>query len=201
MSEAFLTTTATALLEGLSDLANDRAWREFDTRYRPIIVGFARKLGLDLEDAADVAQETLVCIVRDYCAGKYDRARGRLRSWIIGIVKYRVADLRRAQAARREHRGSSALVEIPDHEQLTDLWEEQRRQAILEQAISELYQSTKLNERTIRAFERYVLQERPAADVARELGLTAHDVYMAKNRVAERLRIILDRLDEFFEDG
>ena len=201
MVQASPTATATALLEGLSDSANDTVWREFDAHYRPIIVGFARKLGLNLEDAADVAQETLVCFVRDYRAGKYDRGRGRLRTWISGIVRCRVADFKRFQARRREQRGYSALFEVPDEPRLTAIWDEERREAILQQALTELRENTKLNDRTIRAFELYVLNQRPAADVARELGINVGDVYLAKNRVAERLRDTMTRLDNLLADG
>jgi RNA polymerase sigma-70 factor (ECF subfamily) len=190
-----------ALLEGLFASDNEEVWREFDARYRPIIVGFARTLGLSTEDAADVAQETLLRFIRDYGAGKYDRRRGRLRSWIIGIVKHRVADLKRAKAASRERRGESAFVEIPDEEQLAAMWDRERHQTLLRQAISELRETTKLTDKTIRAFERYVLHEQAAGEVACELGISTHDVYMAKNRVAERLRGIVARLDELFDDG
>jgi len=40
------TQTTTKLLEELKDEANADAWNEFDTRYRPILIGFARRLGL-----------------------------------------------------------------------------------------------------------------------------------------------------------
>ena len=40
-----------------------------------------------------------------------------------------------------------------------------------------------------------------AADVAQQLGLTIHDVYMAKRNVAKRLRTILARMETLFDDG
>ena len=100
--------TTSALLDGLLEPGNEAIWREFDGRYRPIIFAFTRKLGLDESDAADVAQEAMLRFVQEYRAGKYDRQRGRLRSWIIGIVKYRAADLQRSGAKHRERRGESA---------------------------------------------------------------------------------------------
>jgi hypothetical protein len=70
--------TTTALLEGLHDPADAVAWEQFDRRYRPIVVGFASRLGLADADAADVAQEVMLQFVKEYRAGKYDRQRGRL---------------------------------------------------------------------------------------------------------------------------
>ena len=149
------TTTTTALLEALRDPGNEAVWREFDDRYRPIIFGFVRRLGFGNEDAADLAQETLTRVVQDHRAGKYDRERGRLRFWIIGIVKHRVADLRRDRAKRREWRGESAIIELPDEDSLTADWEAERKRAILLQAVAELREQTKLNAKTILAFELY----------------------------------------------
>ncbi len=193
--------TTSALLAGLFDSENREVWQEFDLRYRPMICAFARRLGLSEADAEDVAQETMGRFVREYRAGRYDRQRGRLRSWIIAIVKFRVADLQRKRNARCERRGESALVLLSAGDELTALWEAERKRTILEQAISELRGQSKITEKTLRAFEQYVVQERPVDEVARALGLTPHDVYKAKHRVTDRLREIVGRLDRLFDDG
>ena len=65
--------TTTALLEGLFDSDNELAWSHFDARYRPIVIAFARKLGLSESDAGDVAQETILQFLKEYKEGKYDR--------------------------------------------------------------------------------------------------------------------------------
>ena len=75
------------------------------------------------EDAADVAQETLTDFLRDYRAGKYDRRRGRLRSWISGIARHRVLDTLRQRARNQATRGESAFDELPDDARLTAIWD------------------------------------------------------------------------------
>jgi hypothetical protein len=50
-------TTSNALLQALFDTHNGATWRLFDARYRPILLRFARRLGLSTDDAADVAQD------------------------------------------------------------------------------------------------------------------------------------------------
>src|SRR5688572_3975054 len=117
-----LTHTKTMLLEGLLDPANHDVWTEFDTRYRPVITGFSRRLGLPPADAEDVAQETLARFVKYYRQGKYDRTRGRLSSWIIGIAQHCAADLQQARTKRREFRGESALLSLPDDDGLEAVW-------------------------------------------------------------------------------
>jgi RNA polymerase sigma-70 factor (ECF subfamily) len=194
------TRTTTRLLEGLFDPAAEAVWEEFDRRYRPIIVGLARKLGLPEEDAADVAQETLARFVKAYRAREYDRSRGRLRSWIIGIAKYRIADAARAKAGRRGWRGDSVIGDFPDHNELNTIWDNERRHAILRQAVEQLRTESKASEKTIAAFEMLTFHGRPAAAVAEELGMTLNDVYQAKNRIAARLREIVARLEKLYDE-
>ena len=201
MREGLNTTTSTTLLEGLFDPANVVVWDQFDARYRPIILGFARRLGLNEADAADVAQDTLVRFLRDYRLGKYDRTRGALRSWIISIVKFRIADLHRARESRRERRGESAFIDLVGDDAMESIWEAERRRAVLAQALVDLRQTSKTSDKSLRAFEMYALQEVSAETVAQKLDMSLRDVYMAKNRVAERLRDILSRLEELFDDG
>ncbi len=193
-------TTTTILLDGLHDPSNSVIWRQFDQRYRPIIIGFARRLGLTEDDAADIAQETLVRFVREYRAGKYDRDRGRLRTWIIAMLRYRVADLRRARATRREFRGESAFADLPCADELDASWEAERRSQILRQAMKKLREKSRTSEKSIQAFELYALQHRPAAEVAEQLGMTARDVYMVKNRLAQRIRTMIAELEELYDD-
>lgn len=191
-----LTTTNTVLLEGLQDPKNEDVWREFDARYRPVVLAFARRLGLDDADAADAAQEAMLEFVQGYRAGKYERSRGRLRSWIFGIAKHRAADIRRSSARRREARGESAIVSVPSDDRQTEIWEEEWRRAIIQHAMTELRAATKVNPKTIRAFELVALGGRRPAEVAEELEMTVNDVYVARSRVLDKLQSIISELEE-----
>lgn len=191
--------TTTALLEGLFDTSNKEVWDEFHARYSPIILGVARRLGLSDQDAADVAQETLIKFLQEYRAGKYDRSLGRLRAWIVGIAKYRVADLHRAKARHREWRGESAFDALPGDDHMTKIWEEECRREILRKAVEELRTTTKLDEKTIGAFESLCFEQLKPAEVAAARGMTVDAVYKAKQRCTEQLRVIIIRINEAYE--
>ncbi len=201
MANGISETTTTLLLEALHDPGNEPVWRAFDARYRPILTGLARRLGLQDEDAADVAQETLAQFVHDYRAGKYDRSKGRLSSWIIAIARNRVLDLLRARGRQRGWRGDSALADLPDEEQLTRIWDAERERLIFEQALAELRDKTHVSPTTLRAFERFALEGAPAETVARECDLTVAEVYRVKNRLSKRLREIVSRLNGVYAEG
>lgn len=189
-------TTATELLDGLHEPGNQAAWEEFDRRYRPIMVGFLRRHGLNEVDAADVAQEALMCFVKDYRRERYSREQGRLRSWLIGIARCRLADQRRSKGRRREFRGDSAFEDLPDDFDPNAVWEEEERRVIFDRAVSELRLATRFNPRTIEAFERVVLRREPVDVVSADMALTPQEIYNAKNRVVERLREIVQRYED-----
>lgn len=194
-------TTTTLLLEGLHDPGNQRAWQEFQERYVPIMLAFARRLGLSESDAADVTQDGLVRFLQEYRAGQYDRQRGRLRSWLISIVRFRVADRWRLAAKDRIVAGDTAIGQLPVDSELEALWDAEQRREILRRAFQSLRSESRLAEKTILAFERLVIDERPVADVAAELQMTANDVYVAKSRVYERLSAVVLELEAIYRDA
>lgn len=192
--------TTTELLDGLHN-SDTMAWNEFDRRYRPILVGFLHRMGLSHADAADVAQETLARFVRDYRRNMYDRRQGRLRTWLIGIARHRVADLHRAAARRGQLGGNSALATVSDGVDADAVWDAEQRRHVFDQAIAELRAAGRFEERTITAFERVVLKQEPVEQVAAELDLTPQEIYNAKHRVVQRLRTIMRRYEACFLDA
>ncbi|MHC5114474.1 MAG: RNA polymerase sigma factor [Planctomycetota bacterium] len=194
-----LTRTTTALLDDLADPANEAIWETFDARYRPVLVGFARRLGFAAEDAADLAQEALTRFVRSYRDGKYERGRGRLSSWVIGIARNCAVEQFRARAQRPAFRGMSAVEAVPGGEELEAIWRAECDREVLRQAVKALREDTAFEERTVRIFELVVLDERPAGEVAGQLDVTPNDVYLAKHRCLKRLRTLIDTLTAAYE--
>ncbi|MCA8958878.1 MAG: sigma-70 family RNA polymerase sigma factor [Planctomycetes bacterium] len=193
--------TTTQLLESLRDPSDREVWFEFDGRYRPILIGFAQRMGLGAEESEEVAQQTLAQFVEGYRDGQYDRSKGRLRNWILGIARHRVIDHQRRQGVRRQWRGDSALDAVPDREDIEAIWRAEEERSILARALTELRQTTRLEERTIRAFELLTRAGRSPTEVATECGMSEDEVYLAKHRVTKRLREIVGKLRTLYEDG
>jgi RNA polymerase sigma-70 factor (ECF subfamily) len=196
-----LSRTTTALLEGLLRGEDERLWDEFSTRYRPIVIAFSRRMGLGDADAEDVAQETLVQFLQAYRAGKYDRTRGRLRSWIVGIAKYRVADVQRRGAETPAGSCVAALADREDENRLSEIWDAEHRREVLRQALLRVRQVSRLDPQTVDVFERMALRDEPPAEVAAALGLTLNDVYVAKHRATSRLREIIREIEAEYDDS
>lgn len=191
-----LTRTTTLLLSNLHDPSNGAAWEELCARCVPIIRAYALKRGLQVADCEDVAQETLADFAVAYRAGQYDRAQGRLRQWLSGFARRRVAKFLTKRARREE------IVALPDHsgvmndavggENIDALWEEEWERHLVHLCKEQVRRE--FDEKQYRAFDLYALRGRPAADVATELGMTANAVYIAKTRILTRLRELQEDL-------
>ena len=195
-----LTRTTTAMLEALHDPANAEVWEAFDGRYRSILIGFARNLGLNDQDSADIAQETLVRFVKEYREGRYDRERGRLGAWLVGIARFRILDHRRRRRGGVELIDEAIAAKLDDERHLTQIWENERRHSILQNAMSEFRKTSRTDPKTIEIFEMLMVHRLKPQAVAEHHGVSTHDVYLAKSRVAQGLRKIVDRIQTEYDD-
>ena len=194
-----VTRTTSTLLSDLHQPGNQLAWEQIHARYHPVLINVARRAGLADADAADVAQDTLADLFRSLMEKRYDRSKGRLRQWLLGIARLRIADTRRKRASA----GDTFVDTISDHAdeaEWTQAWDAEQRTVILNQAIELLRQSDKLQPHTLAAFEMTALRNMPAAQVAAELKLSTQEVYLAKSRCLERVRAIIAELDQAYSD-
>jgi RNA polymerase sigma factor (sigma-70 family) len=133
--------------------------------------------------------------------GKYDREKGRLRTWILTIARHRMVDLHRKKGVRKEARGVSAVMETPGEEAIEACWSAEERSAILREALDALKTDSNLAATTIEAFELQVLHRRNAHQVAKQLDISVNDVYLAKSRVTQRLKDMVTQIETSWNDA
>ncbi len=191
------TATNTYLLEGLKHPDNRTVWHQYVDRYRPMLVGYARRLGLG-DDAEDIAQQTLVRFSSAYRGGKYDRDRGRLRDWLFGIARNELRNWCRRYGRREVQVVGDAdqtdfFAQLADEDHLERTWEREWREAVLRQCLSEVKQE--VDAKTFQAFELFASQGLPARSVAERLEITSNAVYIAKHRILKRIRELLPEME------
>lgn len=193
--DAIPTQTSTLLLQQLAATGDQSTWRLFDARYRPVLAGYLRRsFTLRHDEAEEAAQETLAQFALAYRAGKYQREKGRLRSWLMGIAR------NVAHAARRARRGVSAGdFEPPDPVHQEAVWDQEQSRHIAVQAWDALRANSRFDERTLRAFEFAQLRGMDTAAVAATCSMSEDEVYVAKSRVARKLQQIEMQLREAYE--
>jgi RNA polymerase sigma-70 factor (ECF subfamily) len=193
-------TTTTALLDSLKDPDQGAIWTEFDARYRPVLCAIARRVGLTSTDAEEVAQATLVEFVGAYREGRYERAKGRLSSWLIGIAHNRIAMCWRAKGRGAGRDGESVLADLRNRTQASQVWTVERERVIFARAWQMLHATGNTADKTLRAFELVAMRGLSPAVTAAECGMTIDDVYVAKARVTKRLRELAEELTAAYED-
>jgi RNA polymerase sigma-70 factor (ECF subfamily) len=97
------------LVDGVSK-RQEEALTAFDCAFRPKLLSFARKRGLNREDAEDIVQEALFAAVDQIQTGRFE-GRASVSSWIHSIFVNRCADIQR----RNFHR-EKIILSSPDPE-------------------------------------------------------------------------------------
>lgn len=192
--------TTTLLLERLRDAGDEGAWVEFDARFRRVVVATAMRLGLARSDAEDAAQETMLQAYRDYRSGKYDRSRGRLSSWLIGIAHHRIVDVKRRQHGVGRA-GSLAGCATPAASEVTEAFDHALERLIFEDAWTRVQARASPRDQALRAFELTAMRGVPIIEAARQCSLSVEQVYIARYRTSERLRDEVDKIDKAYRDG
>lgn len=191
--------TTSTILDGLSAFENDAAWHRLDGRFREPVVRFARRTGLAVHEAEDLAQDVLLAFAESYRQGNYDRERGRLSGWLFGIA-YNHIRRQRQKTARRDARlepgqpQTHFFDQLPDERDARTAWEQDWESSLWNACLGRI--RTEFEPETVTAFELSLRGERKPADVARDLGIPVKAVYNARHRVLKRLR----ELRSEFED-
>jgi RNA polymerase sigma factor (sigma-70 family) len=192
------TRTTTQLLDALREPTNEPAWKQIDARYRPVIAGLARRLGLHADAAEEAAQHTLTEFVKAYREGRYDRTKGRLSSWILGIAHH--SALKVMRDGKREGSKGGSLSHVADEPSLRSIWDQERDRSIVARALAILRDESGVDDRTLEAFELVALRGVPAQEAASQCSMSVEQVYVCKTRVTKRLRGVVEHLTRAFEE-
>lgn len=182
--------TTTQILQDLEGSGDALVWNNFCNHFHPVVVNFAKKLGLSTADAEDAAQETVVTFLKAFRNGKYDRQKGHLSDWLFGIAKRVILNLRGHQPLERlvadKTTGTSFWDLIQDDHSIKQSWETQWRQMVLTKCLEQARRQ--MDPKVFEAFELYALSGVPVDQVAQQLKMSRNAVYIAKSRVLSRLR-------------
>lgn len=177
-----MTTTSLTLLHRLAKGGDDEAWGRFVELYTPLMLAWCRRLGMADADAADLVQQTFVTLYEKLPSFQYD-ASGSFRAWLKTVM---------ANAWRNHTRRAKRIGAAPDPEQIPDtdprieIDEAEYRTYLVKRAL-DLMQA-QFDPTTWKACWEFVVNDRPAAEVAAELDLSVNAVYLAKSRVLRHLR-------------
>lgn len=176
--------------------------------YWPAIYGFLRRQGHSPHDAEDLTQGFLTCLLEKESLIKADPAKGRFRSFLLGALKYFIADQQKFAAAQRRGGGQQVVSlddetaeqhysRVPASELPPDrVYDQQWAWRLLEQALRALREECARFGQVDR-FERLkeFLTTDPHKgdylDLAKRLNLKPNAVAVAIHRLRQRYRTLV----------
>ncbi len=189
-------TTSNSLLYKLSQPEFGSSWNRFVELYTPMLFYWSLRTGLSEADAEDLVQDVLLVVFAK--VRSFDRRRdGSFRKWlqVVTLNKARERFRRRSLSIIRSDGEFDPLSDVADRSTIDEFWEVEYRGQLVHRAM-QIMQS-EFEPKTWRACWEHVVQERPAKEVAEELGLTTNQVWVYSSRVLKRLK---DELNDLIED-
>ena len=108
-------TTRSSVLKAVADTENEAAWQRLFDLYAGFVFSIARSKGLNDSDADDIVQTVFADLARNLPTFEYDRAKGRFRSYLSGLVHWRVNDRLRSgimTSGRRRRRPAEMTISL-----------------------------------------------------------------------------------------
>jgi RNA polymerase sigma factor (sigma-70 family) len=206
--------TRPSLLNRLKTGDDTESWQEFYRIYGKLARDFAIQAGLTASEADEVVQETAIAMARHLPEYRYDPKVCRFKTWLLNLTRWRVQDQfkkRKKEAAWTQDRSSeprnddtartATINRVPDPlaADFNALFEAQWRKNLFAEALERVKRNFSLKQFQI--FDLLVVQEWPARDVAKSLGVTIANVYVTKHRVSAAIKKETKRLEGQLEQA
>lgn len=201
--------TRPSLISALKKANSVEGWNDFYAIYGRVVRDFALKAGLSETEAGEVVQETAIGVARNLPQYRYDPKVCRFKTWLLNFASWRVRDQLRKRKRESncvgdrplmadDESGPSLLDSLPaPSDELGVLFESEWQQALLKGALENM--KGKFTSKQIQIFDLFVLQEWPASEVARALGVTVANVYVTRHRISHSLKRERRRLEDEIE--
>ena len=180
-------TTDSSVIRAVADTENAAAWNRLFDLYAGFVYSIARRKGLNDADADDIVQMVFADLARNLPSFKYDREKGRFRSYLAALVKWRVID--RLKAVRRdadlkadfmEEAKSAATTEDEDFE------EREWQSAAMEETLRRI--KPEVRPEHYAAFVASAVEGQDTDVVTKLYGISRDSLYQIRKRLTVKLR-------------
>ncbi len=180
-------TTRSSVLKAVADTENEAAWNRFFDLYAGFVYSIARSKGLKPEDADDIVQIVFADLARTMPTFRYDREKGRFRSYLAGLVSWRVMDRRRSVKRDAELKADFMEEVRSAGADGDDAFAEREWQAAaMEEALRRMKPDVRPEHYA--AFVASAVEGQDTETVSKLYGITSANLYQIRARLTEKLR-------------
>jgi len=178
--------TRSSVLKAAADTENDVAWSRLFDLYAGFVFSIARSKGLKDEDADEVVQVVFADLARKLPTFEYDRAKGRFRSYLIGLAHWRVKDKLRSILRDQELKESvmSEMTDISSADR--DFADREWQSAALEEALRRIKSDVRPDHYA--AFVASTIEGQDTETVMHLYNLSRDNLYQIRKRFTAMLR-------------
>lgn len=179
--------TTPSLLLRCADLRDREAWREFDERYRELLLRFCCRRGVPYVDAEDLVQRIFASLTQTLSDFAYDPRRGRFRDYL-----YRCARNEISKWSARPNRRDRALDSndgTPDGRDDGETTWQQEWVAHHYRTAMRTVRDT-FDEKSVAIFDRSIGGAK-VADLAREFAMSEQAVHKVRQRIRDRMEELI----------
>lgn len=189
-------TTRSSVLKAVAESENAAAWNRLFDLYAGFIFSIARHKGIKPEDADDIVQVVFADLARNLPTFKYDREKGRFRSYLTGLVNWRIID--RLKASKRDAELKAGFWEAAKAAGGDDEFSEREWQAAaMEEALRRMKPS--VSPEHYAAFVASAVEGQDTDIVTKLYGISRDSLYQIRKRLTvklrEKLAEVLDEMD------
>ena len=179
-------TTRSSVIRAVADTENEAAWQRLFDLYAGFVFSIARSKGLKEEDADDIVQVVFSDLARNLPTFQYDRAKGKFRSYLTGLVHWRVKD--KLKAGKRDAELKAKFVEFVDPAPVDDggFSEREWQAAALEEALRRI--KADVRPEHYAAFVASAVEGQDTETVMKLYGLSRDNLYQIRTRLTAKLR-------------
>ena len=180
-------TTRSSVLRAVASTENEAAWQRLFDLYAGFVFSIARSKGLNDADADDIVQVVFTDLARNLPTFQYDRAKGRFRSYLAGLVHWRVTDRLKAGKRNMElmasfEEESKSTIAAGDAAFEGREWQA----AALEEALRRIKPDVRPEHYA--AFVASTVEGQDTETVMRLYGLSRDNLYQIRTRLTAKLR-------------
>lgn len=191
-------TTRSSVLKAVADTSNEKAWKRLFDLYAGFVFSIARSKGLTVTDSDDIVQNVFVDLARNLPQFNYDRTKGRFRSYLIGLVNWRVTD--KLRAGKRDVDFKSQYGEDMKGAVAEDdgiFLENEWRAAAMEEALRRIKEE--VNPDHFAAFVASTIEGQDTETVMNLYSITRDNLYQIRKRLTLKLKeatqAVLEEMD------